>query len=425
MRIATKSATLATLRALPRAAWALYLGAFINRFGSFVVPFLLLYLTRRGFTPAQAGLAAGAYGLGSLGAAALGGSLADRIGRRATIAISMFASAAAMLLLSLATWLPLIAALTALAGLTAELYRPATGALLADLVPQGRRVTSFALYRLAINTGVAIGTATAGFLADRAFLLLFLGDAVTSVAFGVVALVALPRDMPPHAPRRAEGLAPPAPARPAGTFPLCGALLSGALRRVLPAELLTDRAFALFLLAAALGAFVYFQSLSTLGLQIRADGLPNSVYGVLLALNGVAILLFELPLTAITQRLPARRVMATGQALIGAGFALVALARTPPLLAGTVLLWTLGEMLNSPVAASHVADRAPAHLRGRYQGAYGLASALGLILAPALGARLFAWNPGGLWLLCGVLGALAAALLLLSGRAVTRRRQTA
>src|SRR3990170_2622047 len=65
-------------------------------------------------------------------------------------------------------------------------------ALLADLVPPQQRVTAFALYRLAINAGFAFGPAAAGFLADRSFFWLFLGDALTSAVFGVVALVALP-----------------------------------------------------------------------------------------------------------------------------------------------------------------------------------------------------------------------------------------
>jgi len=42
------------LRALPPAAWILFGGTFINRFGTFVIPFLILYLTRIGFTSAQA-----------------------------------------------------------------------------------------------------------------------------------------------------------------------------------------------------------------------------------------------------------------------------------------------------------------------------------------------------------------------------------
>src|ERR1700682_5711619 len=88
------------IRSMPRTAWVLFGGTFINRFGTFVLPFLALYLTRQGFSIARAGLAIGAYGAGVFCSSLLGGHLADRIGRRNTIALSMFASAAAMLSLS-------------------------------------------------------------------------------------------------------------------------------------------------------------------------------------------------------------------------------------------------------------------------------------------------------------------------------------
>jgi len=384
---------------MPRQAWTLCLGGFINRFGSFVVPFLTIYLTHNGYSPAQAGTVVSFYGIGSLGAAAIGGYLADRFGRRTTIAFSMFASAAAMLLLSRAGSLALIAFLTGLAGLTAELYRPATAALIADLIPSERRVSGFALYRLAINTGVAAGTAVAGFLADRSFALLFLGDAATSLAFGVIALVALPA----HTATPRSGAAADSPgSRPQG---IIGMLKS-------------DHRFGVFLVASTLSGFVYFQSLTTLGLQVRALGLSNAAYGGLLALNGLLILALELPITTLTQRFPKLSVMALGLLFIGLGFGLVAFARSLPFLGLTVVLWTFGEMLNSPVAAAYVADLAPEHLRGQYQGAWGLTSGLGLILAPALGTRLFAWSPTWLWLLCGLLGLLAAWLVFIFGRSV-------
>src|SRR5581483_1461217 len=130
---------LASLRALPRPAWILFFGTFLNKFGAFVIPFLTLYLTRQGYSLAQAGLAIGAYGAGNLVASILGGHLADKIGRRKTIVLSMFTGGGAMLLLSQARGLPSIVALAALAGLTGELYRPASSALLADLVPAGQR----------------------------------------------------------------------------------------------------------------------------------------------------------------------------------------------------------------------------------------------------------------------------------------------
>ena len=57
------------LRALPRGAWILFLGTFLNKFGTFVLPFLAIYMTRLGFTTAQAGLAMEGSGDGSTGVA--------------------------------------------------------------------------------------------------------------------------------------------------------------------------------------------------------------------------------------------------------------------------------------------------------------------------------------------------------------------
>ena len=156
---------LTSLRMLPRPAWIIFIGTFLNKFGTFVIPFLTLYLTSRGYTVTDAGVAIGAYGFGSLLDSLLGGYLADRLGRRQTIVLSMFLGAATMMALSQARCLPLIIALTALTGLASEFYRPASNALLADLVPPNQRVTAFATLRMAFNAGFAFGPATAGLLA--------------------------------------------------------------------------------------------------------------------------------------------------------------------------------------------------------------------------------------------------------------------
>ena len=48
---------------LPRPFWVLWTGMLVNRAGSFVVPFLAIYLTQaRGFSAAQAGIVAALYG---------------------------------------------------------------------------------------------------------------------------------------------------------------------------------------------------------------------------------------------------------------------------------------------------------------------------------------------------------------------------
>lgn len=377
---------LASLRALPRPAWILFSGTFVNKFGAFVVPFLTLYLKGQGYSLGDVGLAIGAYGAGHLIASALGGHLADTIGRRKTIALSMFASAVSMMLLSQARGLPAIVALTALAGLTGELYRPASSALLADLVPAGQRVTTFAAYRMAFNAGWAFGPATAGFLAEHSFFWLFVGDAATSALFGLVAFCALPRGVRPE--QRESGW-------------------NDALK-----TLRHDRQFHQVLLAAFAIALVFFQMFSTFGLEVTRLGFSPATYGAIISLNGALVVFCELPLTTFTRRFPARRVMAAGYLLVGGGFASIAFAHTIPALVGAMIIVTFGEMMTMPMSSAYIADLAPPHMRGRYMGAFGLVWALALVIGPGLGMKLFALGPAMLWLSCGGLGVLAAAIIL-------------
>jgi len=376
---------------LPRPAWILFLGTFLNKFGTFVIPFLVLYLTRQGYSPAQAALAIGAYGAGNFIASGLGGYLADRFGRRKTIALSMFSGALAMLLLSQARGLYPIMLLTGLAGLTGELYRPASSALLADLVPAGQRVTAYAAYRLAFNAGWAFGPATAGFLAAHSFSWLFVGDALTSALFGVVALIALPRGV--RSPEKESGW-------------------SEALK-----ALSGSREFHRVLLASLAIALVFFQMSSTFGFNVTSVGLTSATYGALLSLNGVLVVCFELLLTTLTQRFPARRTMAVGYVLIGTGFALNACARSAPIFALAMTIFTLGEMVAMPVSQAYIADLAPPHLRGRYMGVFGFTWALALVCGPALGMIVYTHSPLSLWLGCGGLGILAACIILSGAKA--------
>lgn len=380
----------AGIRSLPGPVWILCAGSFVNRFGSFVAVFLVLYLREKGYSIAEAGFVVSLYGAGNVMAAAVGGLVADRLGRRNAIAISMFSSAATLLALSQADEIVLIGGLTILAGLTGEMYRPASAALLADLVPAGQRLPAFALNRLAINLGFAAGPATAGLLADRSFTYLFVGDALTSLVFGILALAALPEGVRTRRgdERRGEGIR----------------------------TIARDRAFVFFLVSSILGAFVYFQSNATFPLHVKESGLSNADYGLLISLNGLAIVLLELPFTSITQRYPAIPTLAVGSILVGLGFALNAWAESLAALAFTVLVWTIGEIVYAPVASAYVADIAPVHLRGRYQGAWGLMWGLAFMLGPGLGAAFFAWNGDAFWLFCGVLGVLSAGLLLAGSR---------
>lgn len=390
------SHTLASdLRSLPRAVWFLLFGTFLNRFGTFVVPFLVLYLTRRGHSTAEAGLAVALYGAGAFLASIIGGHLADRIGRKYSIALSMFSSAATMVALSHASTFSAVLLLSTLAGITSELYRPAASALIADLVPSEFRVTAYAVYRLAINAGVAAGPALAGLVADRSFDLLFWGDAFTSLLYGSFALAALPHGLRSS---REE------------------ARWSGALR-----EARHDKAFLLFLAGAACVAIVDFQMIATFALHVRDAGFSSAVYGGLVSLNGAIIIVVEIFLTKGVQRYQRTSVIAAGYLLCGLGLAMNTVAFTIPTLVVMIVIFTIGEMISSAVSSAFVADSARPEYRGRYMGLHGFTWSLGMTAGPALGTTLYAYSPAAVWMTCGILGVAAALFVLAAGRASAQR----
>jgi MFS family permease len=379
------------VRTMPSAAWVLFGGTFVNRLGTFVLPFMTLYLTGRQFTVPQAGLAVAMYGLGGLGAQLFGGLLTDRIGRRNAIGFSMLGAAALTLVLWQADTLAVIYPVIGLLALVAELHRPAASALIVDLLPSERRVTAFAMFRLAINIGWACGLALGGLLADRSFDYLFVGDALTSATFGVISLVALPHGT--RTSRQQERH------------------LTGATRAIL-----ADRGFLLFLGAVLIGAAIYMQNVSTFALHVRDAGFSNAAYGGLQALNGVIVVVLELPITAWTGTRPRTPVIALGVLLTGLAFASLTFASTVLALIAMVFIWTIGEIVASPVMSAFVADRSAEHTRGRYQAVLGAMFALGGIIGPVLGTAVYAADPDVLWIGCGVAGFVAAGLALAAGR---------
>ena len=324
----------ANLRGLPREVWVLYTGAFVNRLGTFVLPFITLYLTSRGYSAPQAGLGLAAYGLGAIGAQGAGGLLADRIGRRNTIVLSMLGGAVLALSLVWIHGLWPIVFVVMLLGFVAELYRPASSALIADLVTPDARVAAFSAYRMMLNIGWACGLALGGLLAAHSYNLLFVGDAVTSGVFGVIAMSALSHGTrtTKHEERH----------------------LIGAGRSIR-----ADKGFLLFLAAVFVTAAVYMQNASTFALHIVDLGHTTKVYGLLQAMNGVLVVLFELPISSWTQHRHRTHMIALGAVLVGLGFAELAFVKAVPGLLIMVVIWTLGEIIESPATSAFVADRAP------------------------------------------------------------------
>ena len=105
-------------------------------------------------------------------------------------------------------------------GFIADLYRPAASAVIGDLLPSSERATGFAGLRMAVNLGWASGTALGGLLADWDWRLLFLGDGLTTLAYGVLVYFTIPETRPTSPPSTPhEALAGSLPASEAARLP--------------------------------------------------------------------------------------------------------------------------------------------------------------------------------------------------------------
>ncbi|SIQ17176.1 MDR family MFS transporter [Micromonospora avicenniae] len=389
-----------TAGGLPARFWYLWTGTLINRLGSFVLVFLAIYLTQeRGFSASQAGLVIGLWGVGGAVGTTIGGTLADRWGRRPTLLTAQLGGAVMMVGLGLARPLWAVALGALLLGAFAEAARPAFGAMMIDVVPEKDRLRAFSLNYWAINLGFACAAVLAGFAAQAGYLLLFVIDAATTL---ITALIIFTRVGETRRARPvSKGAAAPA----------------GALRTIL-----SDRIFLGFVALNLFAALIFLQHISMLPIAMGDSGLSPATYGSVIALNGVLIVVGQLFVPRLIRGRSRSHVLALAALVTGVGFGLTAFAHAAWFYGLTVLIWTLGEMLNSPSNATLIAELSPAELRGRYQGVFSLSWQIAGAAAPIFGGlvREHAGN-SALWVGCAVLGGVMAVAHLLSGPARERR----
>lgn len=378
---------------LPSSVWVVLIGMFINRFGTFVIPFLGLHLRKSGYTEAEAGMALAFYGVGHFSSSIIGGYMADAFGRRNSILISMALGAIAIWTLSSVTHIALISFCAFLAGLTAEMYRPSASALITDEVPEEHRVTVFAMLRFCINLGWCLGPATGGWLASHSFIWLFRLDAVTCIVFGLLAWKWLPRSEKIHVAWTGFSDI------PKGLFDQFRITMK-------------HRAFRRLIYANLLVAFCFIQWISTLGIAMEQVGLPSSYYGIVLGLNGVLIVLAEIPLSGWTRKHNPAHIISIGYALIGVSGLLLALPKTMPLFLIGMTIFTIGEMISLPVCMAYVSNISDKSERGRFMGMNGVSWSASFAAGPSIGIILCNQFPNGFWAGVGLLGILAGYIMI-------------
>ena len=389
---------------LPRAVHILCLGAFINRTGTLLLPFLTLYLTKeRGLGINFATLGMGAFGLGSLVGALTGGHLADRIGRRHVMLTSLLGGAVILLLFGSLTDPRTILAAVLVFAVLADMYRPAAHAMIADLVTPEHRPNAFGLMYVAVNLGFSVGAFVGGKLATYCFQWLFWVDALTAAVYALIILVLIRETLPAR--RTLPTAEPDAAACAAGDgSPQPRAL--GAVRHIL-----RDRTFLIFSAGSLCVGLVYMQCISTFPIHLDRHGIGSDGYGRLIAFNGLMIVFLQLPLIAVLNRFNRATVVVLAAVVTAVGFGLIGVAGSFTAFALTVVVWTAGEMMAFPFMSAIVTDLSPAHLRARYLGVFSMCFSGAMMLGAPLGGMVL-HHLGGPYLWGGAFAvALIAALL--------------
>jgi MFS family permease len=385
---------------LPSSFWTLWSGLLVNRSATFVVAFLGLFLVRdRGLSPTSAGQVVALYGLGTALSGPLGGALADRFGRKATMLLGLVSSAVAVGGLALAREPALLAGLAITASLLGETYRPAAHAAVADLVAPEDRRRAFGLVYWAVNLGMSVGLVVAGLVAERSLLVLFLADAGTSLLCAALVLALVPET------------------RPAGAGH--DAALAGMAR------VFRDGTYVTLLALTVLALTVFCQWQLALPLDLAAHGFGPSVFAWLMAFNCGGVVVLQPLLGPRLRHVDGGVLLAASALLMGVGFGVNIVGGHLGVYVVGTLLWTLAEVVGFPAASALVADLAPPALRGRYQGAYAMTWGAALMLSPLLaGATLERVGAPALWAGCLVVGA-AVAVGHLVAAGPRRRRLTA
>ncbi|MGW7497052.1 MDR family MFS transporter [Streptomyces luteogriseus] len=387
-----------TVSGLPREFWWLWTSTLVNRLGAFVATFMALYLTLdRGYSATYAGLVAALHGLGGVVSSLGGGVMTDRLGRRPTLLIAQSSTAASVALLGFVRDPVAIAGVAFLVGMASNASRPAVQAMMADIVRPEDRIRAFSLNYWAINLGFAVSSMAAGFIAEVSYRAGFLIEAGMTMVCAVLVFLRLPESKPTAT--VAEAAAPRDD--------------SVGLRTVL-----RDGPFMSVVGLSFLVALIFQQGAVGLPVAMGEAGFTPAEYGMAIAVNGVLIVVLQIPVTRFIQHRDPRRLLVASSVLAGYGFALTGFAGSLGVIALTVCVWTLAEIVNAPTQTSLVVRLSPVHGRGRYQGMYTMSWSVAALVAPLLsGYVIDRFGAEWLWGLCALVGTVAGV-----GYAVLMRR---
>lgn len=331
-----------------------------------VIPFLSLYLTKNmGFSLSDVGWIMSCFGLGSVTGSWLGGKLTDKIGYYRVMLISLILTGVLFIWLQYLTTFVGICIGIFMVMLVADSFRPAMYVALSAYSKPENKTRSVTLIRLAINLGFSAGPAVGGLIiATMGYKGLFWVDGITCVIAGFLLLNVL---------------------HPKSTR------VQDEVVNEKPKSAYNDRSYWIFLLAMLLFGIVFLQYFSTIPIYYKdAHSISEQQIGLLMAMNGLLIVIFEMPLI---KWLESRRhtksgLMAFGAILVALSFVVLNLTGWIGIVIIGMILMTIGEMICFPFSNAFAMQRAKRGNQGEYMAMYSIAFSVAHIIGHNSGMQL-------------------------------------
>lgn len=380
-------------RGLSPEIWLLSIATFVNRAGTMVIPFIALYLTEDlSFSLTQVGWIMTSFGLGSTVGSWIGGKLSDKFNFYQVMVVSLFLTGIGFILFfQFKTFVNVNLAIFVLM-IIADSFRPASFAAISSYSKKENRVRSISLIRLAINLGFSMGPAVGGFLIyNYGYHSLFIIDGLTCICASILLIVLL-------SPKKRR----------------INKTIDEEENEASSKSVWTDKPYLLLMLIVFLIDIIFIQVFANVPLFYReVHLLGENTIGWLLAMNGILILIFEMPLVSILENRKINKlsILSVACVLIAASYFSLNLGIIFFILLVNMVLITFGEMLGFPFSNSFALDRAPSNRVGEYMGLYTLAFSVSHIIGPNIGLRIsdhygFATS----WYIMGIIGIIAAIL---------------
>ena len=359
-----------------------------------VVPFMSMYLTQHvGVSIAKAGFVMSMFGAGAIIGALAGGRLTDKLGYYVIQITSLLAGGIMFIVLGQFHSYPAICAGTFFLALVNESFRPANSVAIAQYSKEENRTRSYSLNRLAINLGWGIGGGLGGLIASYSYQLLFWVDGLTNIGAAILLYLVL------------------SPSRNISTR------VSPTATDIKFDSAYKDKTYMLFIIMVFLFAMCFFQLFTTVPVFYKEIfHLPVFFIGLVMALNGLIIALFEMiTIFKLEGRRPLLHFISAGVVLVGISYLLLLVTgiNLELLVIFSMLLLTIGEILSMPFMNSFWISRTILQNRGQYAALFTVAWASAQAIGPLVGA-LIAQNLGynTLWIVTGSVCMLLAILYL-------------